>query len=195
VVNHSAGKTFAAAKTPSAAATTRSAPTTTPARLVHHASELVLATPELSLQRVANAVVAETETQRGVVASSSVILAGSASRASFSLRVPSRRLAALLSALSSLAGVRSFTQQTNDITLRYDRESSLLAREHVQRTQLLAQLATTTATAKATTLRRRLGGLEHRMAAHRHLIAVARGSAATARLTVSVVAAAAAPTG
>ncbi|MGH2852087.1 MAG: DUF4349 domain-containing protein, partial [Solirubrobacteraceae bacterium] len=151
-------------------------------------SSLVLTTPAPSLQRVANAIISDTEAQRGVVASSNVSLAGAASSASFSLRVPTPRLAPLVSALTSLAGVRSFSQQTNDITLRYDRETSLLARERAERTRLLAQIAAATTTAEATTLRHQLGGLERRIAVRTHLIAVARSSAATAQLAVNVVA-------
>ena len=170
-----------------------SAPVLTPtqARLVHHASTLVLTTPAPSLQHVANAIISDTEAQRGVVASSSVSLAATASSASFSLRVPTPRLAALVRALTSLAGVRSFSQLTNDITLRYDRETSLLVRERAEKTRLLAQIAAATTTAEATTLRHQLGGLERRIAARKHLIAVARSSAATAHLSVNVLAVAA----
>jgi hypothetical protein len=182
------GTSFAGATHGAAGSASTPALAPAPARLVHHSSSLVLTTPAASLQHVANAVISDTEAQRGVVASSNVSLAGTASTASFSLRVPTPRLAPLISALTSLAGVRSFSQQTNDITLRYDRETSLLTRERAEKTRLLAQIAAATTSAEATMLRHQLGGLEQRIAVRRHLIAVAQSSAATAHLAVNVLA-------
>jgi Domain of unknown function (DUF4349) len=189
-IKHGPGQSFASSGPASTAAPASSpASTPAPARLVRRASTLVLATPAPRIQHVSNAIVADTERQSGIVASSSVSLAGSTTRASFSLRVPAAHLPALIGALSSLAGVRSLSQQTNDITLHYDRERALLARERVLRRKLLAEIAAAPTAARAATLRRELGSLERRMSVHRHLIADARSSAATAHLAVSVIAA------
>ncbi len=51
---------------------------------------------------------------------------GPSSYASFSLQVPSGRLAHLIATLSSLASVRALNQSTQDITSPYQRENALL---------------------------------------------------------------------
>jgi hypothetical protein len=130
------------------------------ARLVHRTSALVLATGAGSLAHVADEIVALTERQSGVVASSYVDVQGAASRASFSLRVPSARLHTLIAGLSSLASVRSLTQDTNDVTSGDDRVLAVLSARRSERATLARRLAHAASIAQSLALRRRIAVLD-----------------------------------
>jgi hypothetical protein len=140
-------------------------------RLVTHSSTLVLASAAPHLSRVANEVVAQSERSNGVVASSYVYLAGAASRASFTLRVPAAALPSLLRALSTLASVRSLTQQTTDVTSGYQRALATLAALTAKRAALEPAGTVAARTPRAAAVAARLHALEDAIAAQR---AVAR---------------------
>ena len=136
-------------------------------RLVHRTAALELATPAGSLPRVAREVVVLTGRRGGVVASSFVDARGPASRASFSIRVPSARLAPLIADLSTLASLRALTQQTNDVTSAHDRTLTLLARRRAERAALRARLAHVLTATQAHATRHRLAALDALIAADR----------------------------
>ena len=189
------GSTSAAKGTPvPAGAAERLAPSVAapPAgRLVQRLSTLVLTTPGSSMQRVANEVVAHTEALGGVVANSYVTLQGARSEATFSLRVPSNRLATLVAALSSLASVRSLNQDTNDITSAYGQATGRLAEQRAERASLLKQIAAALTAADASALQRRLHALDARIATQIRTVERLRNQGHTAGLAVNVLAAAA----
>ncbi len=156
------------------------------ARLVHRDSTLTLATSPASMQGVANQIVAATERSGGVVQSSNVAIRGSASRASFSLSVPSGRLGRLIATVSALASVRALHQNTNDITDGYNQEQARLADNAAKRAALLKQLAAAATVAQQTAIQRQLSRLEARIAAeHREIDRLlTQGHTATLQVTI-----------
>jgi len=157
------------------------------ARLVHRSSELELATPAASMQHVANGVVAQTERAGGVVASSYVNVQGRASRAAFSLRVPSARLSDLIVGLSGLASVRALTQDTNDVTSGYDRVLALLSRRRAERAALERRLGHATTAAQARSIRHRIAILDALIGSDGRSAAAFQGEADSASLHVDIV--------
>jgi len=142
------------------------APDRNPAgRLVARTTSLTLATPPGQMQAVANEVVSDTQRFGGIVESSNVAVHGRSSYSSFSLSVPSTHLAALIGALSSLAGVRSLDQSTSDITDRYNQARALLADERAQRAGLLKALAAATSLTQEQQIQHRIDRLDGRIAA------------------------------
>ena len=79
-------------------------------RLVARDAAITLSSAPAQMQSVADEVVSATQHLGGVVENSNVDIHGAASSASFSLSVPASRLPALISTLSSLAGVRRSTR-------------------------------------------------------------------------------------
>ncbi len=156
------------------------------ARLVHRDSTLTLATSPASMQGVANQIVAATEHSGGVVQSSNVAIRGSASRASFSLSVPSGRLGRLIATVSALASVRALHQNTNDITDGYNQEQARLADNAAKRAALLKQLAAAATVAQQTAIQKQLSRLEARIAAeHREIDRLlTQGHTATLQVTI-----------
>jgi hypothetical protein len=158
------------------------------ARLVHRDSTLTLATSPTSMQRVANRIVAATEQRGGVVQSSNVSIQGPASRASFSLAVPTGRLGSLIATLSALASVRALNQNTNDITSSYNAEQARLADNVAARAALLKQLATAATATQQAGIQKQLNRLEARIAAEHRELGRLLGQGRTATLQVTVVA-------
>ena len=156
-------------------------------RLVHRTSLLELAAPAAGLPDVADRVVALTEREGGVIASSYVNAQGSASRASFSLRVPSGRLAALIAGLSALAQVRSLTQDTTDITGDYGHVRAALGARRAERAQLNRRLRSALTSAQRTALERRIAALDALIARDVREASGYVGQARTAALHVDVV--------
>lgn len=161
-------------------------------RLVRRGSSLTLASPPSQMQAVANQIVAATEQQGGVVENSSVDVQGPSSYASFSLQVPSGRLAHLIATLSSLASVRALSQSTQDITSPYQRENELLTQRLATLAALRTQLAAAASAADATRLRKQIGELNRRIAIERATIVRLRREASNATLSVQLVVGAAA---
>jgi archaellum component FlaG (FlaF/FlaG flagellin family) len=156
-------------------------------RLVQRGSTLTLASSAATMQAVANQIVVATEQQGGVVQSSDVNIQGPSSYASFSLRVPSGRLAPLIANLSALASVRALTQSTVDITDGYNQETARLADSIAERAALLKKLATVATSAEATTIQQQIDALGHRIAAEHRAISVLLNEGHTATLQVNVV--------
>jgi hypothetical protein len=145
---------------------------------------LVLASPVAALQRIANDVIAQTERAGGVVARSYVDVAGTASEASFTLRVPATRMHTLIASLSTLASVRSLTQATVDITGSYRSTLATVATLTVQRATLRRELASAATSTAASTIRHRLHVLIADLAAQRAAGARLRAQGDTATLHV-----------
>jgi hypothetical protein len=159
---------------------------------VQRGSALTLATPPSQISSLASEIVSATEAQGGVVEHSNVnVTGGAASYASFTLAVPSGRLGRLIAALSSLAGVRSLNQTTQDITSPYRSETALLGRRQAQLRSLRAQLAVAPSATVAATLTREIHEVSARISIERATIARLAGEASNATLSVTVVAGAA----
>jgi hypothetical protein len=156
-------------------------------RLVHRDSTMTLASSPATMQAVANEIVTATEQEGGVVESSDVNIQGASSYASFSLQVPSARLAPLIAALSSLAGVRALSQSTTDITDGYNQETARLADSIAERAALLKKLATAATSADAASFQHQIDALGHRIAAQHRAIDTLLNQGHTARLQVNVV--------
>jgi hypothetical protein len=158
------------------------------ARLVQRSSMLVLASPAAQLQRVASGVIAQTERAGGVVSSSYVNVAGAASRASFTLRVPGAKLPPLIASLAALASVRSLTQDTVDITSGYRTALATIATLAAQRATLERELASAPTSAAAAAITHRLHAVESDLAAQRAAASrlLADGRTATLRVRLGV---------
>ncbi len=182
--SHSAPTSAAATLAPAGAAAATPAPS---GRLVSRSSMLTLATPPADLQTLAARIVAATEHEDGVVASSNVAVQGSASYANFTLRVPGGHLGALIADLSRLAGVRALTQSTDDITASYQGERARLADNLRSRTALRGQLATAATAAIEASLQRQLSRLQTTITLEQRTIARLLTEGRTATLQVNVV--------
>jgi hypothetical protein len=134
-------------------------------RLVARGASLTLASSPAQLQGVANEVVSSTQRLGGIVESSNVSVHGLSSYASFSLSVPSARLAQLISTLSSLTAVRSLDQSASDITNSYDQASTQLADEKAQRQALTRALAQASTLTQAQTIQQKIAAEDSAIAA------------------------------
>jgi hypothetical protein len=161
-------------------------------RLVARSGSLTLAAPPGRMQAVANGIVASTERVGGVVESSKVMVHGLSSSATFSLSVPSPKLPALISSLSSLAGVRSLSQSTLDITKRYTQAQAGVATEKAESGALIKALAAATTLAEEESIQQKITALDGRIAAATAHLGALVSKAHNARLAVNVVTAAAA---
>jgi hypothetical protein len=161
-------------------------------RLVARGATLTLASPPAQMQTVANEVVSNTERLGGIVESSSVDVRGRSSYASFSLSVPSTHLPALISSLSSLAGVRALDQSSSDITDSYDQARTQLADEKAQRAALIKALAAAGSLSAEQAIQQRIDRLDSKIAAatRRAGALLVRGN--NAKVAVVIVASAAA---
>lgn len=186
--NHAGATAGGAPATPAPSSATAGVGALAPGRLVHKGSTLTLATAPATMQSVANQIVTATEHAAGVVQSSNVNVAGSASFASFSLQVPSGHLAPLIATLSTLASVRSLNQGTQDITDGYDQERARLADNVAAHAALLKKLATAPTLALQATIQQQLNRLEARIAAEHREIDRLLTAGRTATLQVTVVA-------
>jgi hypothetical protein len=202
------GSNAGATRSPSIGATATTAPAFTLApskhverntnpshRLVARGASLTLASPPAQIQTVANEVVANTERLGGIVESSSVDVHGLSSYASFSLSVPSTQLPALISSLSSLAGVRALDQSSSDITDSYDRASAQLADEKAQRAALIKALAAATSLTQEQLIQQKIDRLDREIAAAAGRVGALLTRGHNARVSVQIVASAAAAAG
>jgi uncharacterized protein DUF4349 len=122
-------------------------------RRVERSAELTLGAPKSKLDDVANQIVAVVDRRHGYVLHSSVT---SGDSGQFELRVPSASLQATLGDLSSLADVRSRTQNADDITAAYNSVAGQLGEARALRHSLLNRLAGATTDAQAQALRHRI---------------------------------------
>jgi hypothetical protein len=149
---------------------------------------LTLASTPTQIQTVANEVVSSTQRLGGIVESSNVSVRGISSYASFSLSVPSTRLAQLMGALSSLTAVRSLDQSGSDITDSYDRASTQLADEKTQRRTLVKALAQASTLAQAQALQQKIAHLDDAIAAATKRVGALLTEGRNARVSVQIIA-------
>ena len=157
-------------------------------RLVARGASLTLASTPTQIQTVANEVVSSTQRLGGIVESSNVSVRGIASYASFSLSVPSTRLAQLIGALSSLTAVRSLEQSGSDITDSYDRASTQLADEKTQRRTLVKALAQASTLAQAQALQQKIAHVDNAIAAATNRVGTLLTEGRNARMSVQIIA-------
>jgi hypothetical protein len=141
-----AGSTFGtstkAGASPKAAEAARSANSPAePARQVERGSSLEVGVSADSMQSAAQRVFTLVSAFKGYVQQSNVNSGGANGNANFDIRVPSTDLAATIAALGHLGHVRSETDNTNDVTSRYDSLQGALAAARAQRAGLLKVLA------------------------------------------------------
>ncbi|MGD0980147.1 MAG: DUF4349 domain-containing protein [Solirubrobacteraceae bacterium] len=164
-------------------------------RLVARGAALTLASTPTQIQTVANEVVANTQRLGGIVESSNVSVRGISSYASFSLSVPSTRLAQLIGALSSLTAVRSLDQSGSDITDSYDRASTQLADEKTQRQTLISALAQAGTLAQAQALQQKIAHVDEAIADATNRVGALLTRGRNARVSVQIIATSAAGAG
>jgi len=157
-------------------------------RLVARGASLTLASSPPQLQSVANEVIASTQRLGGIVESSNVSVHGLSSYASFSLSVPSTRLAQLISTLSSLTAVRSLDQSASDITNTYDQASTQLAHEQTRRKALIKALAQASTLAAAQAIRQKIVTVDGEIAAATRVLSRLLTRGHNAGVTVQIVA-------
>jgi hypothetical protein len=124
-----------------------------PVRRVERSALLTLGAPRSKLETVANEIVSVVDRRHGFVLHSSV---STGEGGSFDLRVPSGALQGTLRDLSSLADVRSRTQNMDDITASYNAAAGRLQEAQAVRHSLLNRLAQATTDTQAQALRRRI---------------------------------------
>jgi Domain of unknown function (DUF4349) len=157
-------------------------------RLVARSASLTLATAASQMQSVANQVVASTEQFGGIVEHSNVAVHGLSSYSTFSLSVPSAKLPQLIASLSSLAGVRSLTQGTSDITDRYNQAQATLADQKAERAALIKELAAATTLAQETSIQQKITRLDREIAAETGRVGALLTKGHNASIAVSIVA-------
>lgn len=112
------------------------------ARKVAQTADLTLATRGSNVETVADGVIRTTDKFGGYVGNSSVT-GGDASNAGahFELKIPAAKFQAALAEMSSLAHVRTRTQNTEDVTAPYSRARSRLTVARAQRDRLVTKYA------------------------------------------------------
>jgi len=125
-------------------------------RKVQRDAQLTLTTAPSDVQDVADEVVSVTQEADGVVARSSVNVGDDGGSASFTLRVPTRRLDEALKRLSDLAHVGSLKQGSADITGSFVSAADRLSDARAERRALLKALGKATTPNAIASLRQRI---------------------------------------
>jgi len=125
-------------------------------RRVERGAQLQLSTSADEVQDVADGVVRTTQAVGGYVAQSQTHSGDESAGASFTLRIPSRRLDDALARLSKLAHVRSLDQGATDITGSFSSVARRLGDTRAERRALLRALGRATTDQEIATLRARL---------------------------------------
>src|SRR4051812_27416691 len=125
-------------------------------RRVERNAELILTTPPGDVQAAADGVVRATQAAGGYVAQSQVQASDSGGGATFTLRVPVRRLDAALASLSKLGHVSSLSQGSSDITGAFVSVGRRLGDAAAERRALLRALGRATTSQEIDSLRARL---------------------------------------
>jgi hypothetical protein len=154
-------------------------------RKVERSADLELGAPRDRISAVADGIVHATESAGGFVASSNVST-GTFAGASFTLRVPAGRLGRTISAISSLAHVRSLNQSSTDITGVVVSAQARLRDRLAERASLRSRLAHATDSTTAARLRKELDRVEMQVAAARRDLARQRSRASFSTLLVNV---------
>lgn len=158
-------------------------------RFVERTTSLSLSTPADDLRDVANGIVRETKDAGGVVDASSVSASGDGGTASFTLRIPSDRLAGAVKALSGLGDVVSLDEATQDITGSVASASERLSEARAERRGILRSLQRANSDAELAALRARLREVRARIGRADGDLQALRRRADLARVQVEVSAA------
>jgi Domain of unknown function (DUF4349) len=141
-------------------------------RRVEREASLTLTAPGDGIDDVTDGVVRVTDEVGGIVANSSVSTGDSGQGgASFSLRVPTRRLDDALARLSKLAHVRARTQNSQDVTGAFVSAQERLRESLAERQALLRQLAEADTVNETESIRARLRIVQGEIAAGRAAVA------------------------
>jgi len=156
-------------------------------RKVQRDAELTLTTSRNDVQDVADRVVSTTQDIDGVVARSSVDVGDAQGSASFTLRIPTRRLDDGLKRLSDLAHVGSLRQGSTDITGSFVSAADRLSDARAERRALLKALGKATTPNAIASLRSRIRFNRSEIAALKGDLQALRRRADLATVSVQVV--------
>ena len=156
-------------------------------RKVQRDAELTLTTSPNDVQDVADRVVATTQDIDGVVARSSVNVGDAQGTASFTLRIPTRRLDDGLKRLSDLAHVGSLRQGSTDITGSFVSAADRLSDARAERRALLKAFGKATTPNAIASLRSRIRFNRSEIAALKGDLQALRRRADLATVSVQVV--------
>jgi hypothetical protein len=126
------------------------------ARKVERGAELTLTPAPDAVQETADGVIRATQGNGGYVQQSSIQTRDDGGSASFTLRVPSRRLDATLADLSKLAHVGALNQSSQDITAQTASAADRLSDARAQRRALLQALGRASTDRQVAALKARL---------------------------------------
>jgi hypothetical protein len=166
----------------------RQASPATPAfgRKVQRAAQLTLTTSPAEVQDVADDVVKTTQSVGGVVQDAKISTSDAGGRASFTLRIPSDRLADAIRALSDLAHVGSLDQDATDITGSFVSAADRLSDARAERKALLRALARATTANEIASLRRRVRLNASEVAARKGELSALRRRANLSTVSVTI---------
>ena len=164
--------------------TARTAPT--PSRKVERAAQLTLTTSADDVQDVADGVVRTTQALGGYVSRSQVSTAEGGGEATFTLRIPSKRLDEAIARLSKLANVGGLTQDSTDITASFVSATDRLSDARAERRALLRALGRATTQNQIESLRRRIAINRSQIAALKGELNALRRRADLATVAVTV---------
>jgi Domain of unknown function (DUF4349) len=156
-------------------------------RRVERDASLTLLTASDKVDDVADGVIRATDEVGGIVVTSSMS-SGNADQggATFTLRVPSRRLDDALARLSKLAHVRTRTQNSQDVTGSFVSAQERLDASLAERKGLLRQLARADTPNETASVRERLRIVQAEISAARSEVARLRTQTDFARIAVTV---------
>ena len=155
-------------------------------RKVEHQTELSLSTSAGKLQDTADGVVRVTQNVGGIVEHSSVDSTDSGGTASFTLSIPSARLADAVKQLSKLAHVSSMSQGATDITRSFVSSASKLSDARAERKALLKALGVATTPERIATLKARLRNNRSEIAVYNGQLQALRRRADNTTVNVTV---------
>ncbi len=157
-------------------------------RKVEREVELALRVGAGQLEEAADGVVRTTQRLGGYVADSQVAARGRGGSATFTLRVPTKRLDHATSQLSKLGHVTSLNQSSHDITAAFVSAQELLSDARAERRALLRALGKATTPQQISSLRARIRGNRSEIAQHKGQLKSLRRRADLSTISVEVVA-------
>ncbi len=155
-------------------------------RKVERAAQLTLTTSADDVQDVADGVVRTTQTLGGYVSRSQVSTTEGGGEATFTLRIPTKRLDEAIARLSKLANVGSLTQDSTDITSSFVSATDRLSDARAERRALLRALGRATTQSQIESLRRRIAINRSQIAALKGELGALRRRADLATVAVTV---------
>ena len=157
-------------------------------RRTQQAAQLTITTPTADFQDTSDAVGATVDRLRGFVQRSDVTAGDDGGQATFDLRIPAARLEEAIAALAQLGHVRSRSQQSDDITARFESARTYLRDARAEREGLLRALAAADSAQEIESLRARLRVVNGQIGIARAQLLRARRAANLARVSVVLVA-------